>query len=158
MGTDMVEVYRSGAGRGGATARGANYRPFARFGTLEFYRAVPPPWRATVRTITRMFTLPRLVAGLPLVLLVAGCATTAPAPEPRAPTPPAVPSAPPLPRTAEPPPPPVNLSGFPLPYRQGYADGCASATGPQRRDAQRYGQDANYRTGWLDGASLCKKR
>jgi len=25
-------------------------------------------------------------------------------------------------------------------------------------DAQRYAQDANYRTGWTDGASLCKKR
>lgn len=101
--------------------------------------------------------MPRLPAGLVLALLAAGCATTAPGPEPGAP-PPAAPSAPPLPRSAEPPPPPVNLSGFPLPYRQGYADGCASATGPQRRDAQRYGQDANYRTGWQDGASLCKKR
>lgn len=106
-----------------------------------------------------MFSMPRRVAGLALVVLVAGCATTAPAPEPVAPpSAPATPSAPPLPRTAEPPPPPVNLSGFPLPYRQGYADGCASATGPQRRDAQRYAQDPNYRTGWTDGAGLCKKR
>ena len=69
-----------------------------------------------------------------------------------------VPTAPPLPRTAEPPPPPVNLSGFPRPYRQGYADGCASATGPQRRDAARYGADANYRTGWTDGSTMCRKR
>ena len=89
------------------------------------------------------------------VALVAGCASV----------PPAGPGnggkaaeAPPVPRHAEPPPPNVNLSGFPLPYRQGYADGCASATGPQRRDAQRYAQDGNYRTGWTDGASLCRKR
>ena len=103
--------------------------------------------------------MPRTLAGLALVVLVAGCATTATGPEPSAPpSAPSTPSAPPLPRAAEPPPPPVNLSGFPLPYRQGYADGCASATGPQRRDAQRFSQDANYRTGWQDGASLCKKK
>ena len=90
--------------------------------------------------------LPVLVA---VLALVAGCATTGTGPGP---------SAPPLPRTAEPPPPPVNLSGFPLPYRQGYADGCASATGPQRRDAARYSADANYRTGWTDGSALCKRK
>ena len=28
--------------------------------------------------------------------------------------------------------------GFPLPYRQGYADGCASATGAERKDAARF--------------------
>jgi hypothetical protein len=91
----------------------------------------------------------RVVLPLVLVLaLVAGCATV--------PTP--APTAPPLPRTAEPPAPKINLSGFPLPYRQGYADGCASATGPQRRDAERYGSDANYRTGWTDGSAMCKKK
>ena len=66
--------------------------------------------------------------------------------------------APPVPRNAEPPPPNVNLSGFPLPYRQGYADGCSSATGPQRRDASRYSGDANYRTGWQDGLALCRRK
>jgi len=88
-------------------------------------------------------------AFLAVLALVAGCATTGPATQP---------TAPPLPRTAEPPPPPVNLSGFPLEYRQGYADGCASATGPQRRDAARYSGDGNYRTGWVDGSALCKKK
>ena len=48
------------------------------------------------------------------------------------------PTAPPLPANVEPPPPAVNLSGFPLPYRQGYADGCASATGAERKDAARF--------------------
>jgi hypothetical protein len=85
-----------------------------------------------------------------MALLVAGCATV---PEKPATTP--APAAPPLPRTAEPPPPPVNLSGFPLPYRQGFADGCASATGAERKDAGRYASDANYKTGWLDGLSQC---
>ena len=52
----------------------------------------------------------------------------------------------------------VNLSGFPLPYRQGYADGCASATGPERKDATRFAADGNYRTGWQDGLALCRKK
>ena len=64
----------------------------------------------------------------------------------------------PLPANVEPPPPAVNLSGFPLPYRQGYADGCASATGPERKDAARFGADGNYRTGWQDGLALCRKK
>jgi hypothetical protein len=90
------------------------------------------------------------------VLALAGCAS---APPEVAPQPPAVkPSAPPLPANKEPPPPNVNLSGFPLPYRQGYADGCASATGAERKDAVRYGADGNYRTGWTDGMALCKKK
>ena len=85
------------------------------------------------------------------VFLAAGCATVPQQP----PTPPV---APPLPRTAEPPPPPVNLSGFPLPYRQGFADGCASAGGTERKDAVRYPTDGNYRTGWQDGLAQCRKR
>lgn len=96
--------------------------------------------------------LVRLAAPLCLAA-VTGCATVAPGPahEPSK-------TAPPVPRNAEPPPPRINLSGFPLAYRQGYADGCASATGPQRRDGDRYGKDADYSMGWQDGVSLCKKR
>ena len=85
---------------------------------------------------------------------VAGCAVAPVSP----PAQPAPPSAPPLPRSAEPPPPSINLSGFPLPYRQGYADGCASATGAERKDASRFAGDANYRTGWQDGIALCRKK
>lgn len=83
-------------------------------------------------------------------LVLAGCATApvAPLPAPAAP----------LPRNAEPPPPAVNLSGFPLPYRQGYADGCASAKGAERKDGDRFAADPNYRTGWMDGISLCRKK
>lgn len=86
------------------------------------------------------------------LLLLTGCATAPPAV-----TPPAQ-AAPPVPANREPPPPNVNLSGFPLPYRQGYADGCASASGTQRKDAARFDSDPNYRTGWQDGVTLCRKR
>ena len=91
------------------------------------------------------------------VLALAGCAS-APPDIASPPATPVRPSAAPLPATAEPPPPAVNLSGFPLPYRQGYADGCASATGPERKDAVRFGADGNYRTGWTDGLALCRKK
>ena len=99
----------------------------------------------------RRSTLRRTVA-LAALVLVAGCAPMAPVPAPQPQ------SAPPVPANQEPPPPNVNLTGFPLPYRQGYADGCASAKGAERKDAARFGADPNYRTGWQDGLALCKKR
>ena len=92
--------------------------------------------------------MPRLLASLLAVALVTACATVQEQPPPR----PA-----PVPRTAEPPPPPVNLSGFPLAYRQGFADGCASATSAERKDAGRQ-SDGNYRTGWQDGLAQCRKK
>jgi hypothetical protein len=92
----------------------------------------------------------RRVLLLAVLLALGACATVSPvAPEP-------VPQ--PLPADREPPPPNVNLSGFPLPYRQGYADGCASAKGAERRDAGRFASDGNYRMGWEDGVALCRKR
>jgi hypothetical protein len=92
----------------------------------------------------------RIVAcAIVVAAITSGCATAPSAP-------PA--SAPPLPRNAEPPPPPINLSGFPLPYRQGYADGCASVSGAERKDAARFAGDPNYRTGWQDGIALCRKK
>jgi hypothetical protein len=100
-----------------------------------------------------------LVVAAALAALLSACATTSPGPA--APTAPATPSAPPptsTPRDVEPPPPNVNLSGFPLPYRQGYADGCASAAGTERKDAVRFTNDGNYRTGWQDGLALCRKK
>jgi hypothetical protein len=96
-----------------------------------------------------------------LALALGGCAQMAARTAPPLPADggaPAKPTAPPLPPNVEPPPPAVNLSGFPLPYRQGYADGCASANGAERKDAARYSADGNYRTGWLDGVALCKRR
>jgi hypothetical protein len=93
-----------------------------------------------------------------LALTVSGCAQTGTSPSGTAPDGATRPTAPPLPGNVEPPAPAVNLSGFPLPYRQGYADGCASATGPERKDPVRYGADGNYRTGWSDGLALCRKK
>jgi len=95
----------------------------------------------------------RFVAALvaSVALIVAGCASLRGVPG-------APPVAPPLPRNAEPPPPSINLSGFPLPYRQGYADGCASAGGVRHRDDARYGSDPNYHTGWEDGVALCRRK
>ncbi len=100
------------------------------------------------KTALMMRTVARGLAATLGALCLAGCASLI-NPQPAQPGP--------LPPTAEPPPPPVNLSGFPLPYRQGYADGCASATGAERKDSARYQSDGNYRTGWGDGKSLCKK-
>jgi hypothetical protein len=102
------------------------------------------------------------VLAVVLAALLSACATTAPRPAaPAAPSTPSAPSTPaqtPAPPDVEPPPPNVNLSGFPLPYRQGYADGCASAAGTERKDAVRFASDGNYRTGWQDGLALCKKK
>jgi hypothetical protein len=101
---------------------------------------------------------PALTAAL--TLLVTACAQTG-AVQPSSPSLPseAVPGLhPSAPSTVEPPPPGINLSGFPLPYRQGYADGCASVKGTERKDAARFAADGNYRTGWQDGLALCRKR
>jgi hypothetical protein len=99
-------------------------------------------------------------AGCALALLSA-CATTSAPP----PTQPATPGGgaepavrPGIPAHVEPPAPAVNLSGFPLPYRQGYADGCASVRSGMQQDRARYAADGNYRTGWQDGFALCKKK
>jgi hypothetical protein len=92
--------------------------------------------------------------GVTLLFALAGCVTAPQAPPVIPPPPPKAP----LPANAEPPPPNVNLSGFPLAYRQGYADGCASKSGAERKDAARFASDGNYRTGWTDGLALCKKR
>jgi hypothetical protein len=104
----------------------------------------------------------RLLCALLAVGVIGGCAAPGPAPgapsggpetAPRAPA-----SKPGMPSNQEPPPPAVNLSGFPLAYRQGYADGCASAGGGERKDAGRFSTDGNYRTGWQDGLALCRKK
>jgi hypothetical protein len=126
-----------------------------------------PLFALRTRADARCATL-SLACAAALVLALAGCVTTpvggpgappvSPADTPT-PTPaPPQPTAPPLPRNVEPPAPKMNLSGFPLPYRQGYADGCASATGAERKDATRFSSDMNYRTGWTDGRALCKPK
>jgi hypothetical protein len=53
----------------------------------------------------------------------------------------------------------VNLSGFSSAFREGYAEGCASATSRERRrDQSRFGADADYAMGWNDGYAACAKR
>jgi len=100
-----------------------------------------------------------LLVASALALLAAGCATTGTGPAvPSDPAGSSTPATTPVPRNVEPPPPNVNLSGFPLPYRQGYADGCASATGPERKDPTRFAAEGNYRVGWQDGLALCRKK
>ena len=95
---------------------------------------------------------------LSLMFFVAGCASIGPAP-PSGPSPQAPePTPPPAPSASPNPPAKINLQGFPLPYRQGYADGCASVRGSEQKDAARFRDDGQYRTGWQDGLALCKKR
>ncbi|HEY8622395.1 MAG TPA: hypothetical protein VIM74_00895 [Casimicrobiaceae bacterium] len=91
-------------------------------------------------------------------IIVASCASVPPgAPGALgAPEQPARPQAPPT--TSADPASKINLQGFPLPYRQGYADGCASTGDLEQKDAARFKSDGQYRTGWVDGNALCKKR
>ena len=85
-----------------------------------------------------------------LALCVAGCAgtpqTTRPAPtDPQS--------------KAQPPQSPnINLSGFSVAFRQGYADGCASGRDRERhRNETRYKSELDYTMGWNDGYSVCRR-
>jgi hypothetical protein len=54
---------------------------------------------------------------------------------------------------------PVNLGGFSASFKQGYAAGCDSAGARSpRRDESRYKTDDDYRMGWNDGLSACRRR
>ena len=107
-------------------------------------------WRARCGAVPAHALFRIASAGsLALTILCAGCATT-PSEAPSAP------AAPPAAPRAVPPPPPVNLQGFPLAYRQGFGDGCDTARGTERKDANRLSSDGNYRVGWFDGMSQCK--
>lgn len=99
--------------------------------------------------------------------LIAACAAVPPSGPGQTPSSPSgapgtEPGAPPKPQappTKNPNPPAnVNLQGFPLPYRQGYADGCASVGAVEYKDPARFKSDGQYRTGWQDGNFLCKKK
>lgn len=52
--------------------------------------------------------------------------------------------------TARKTPPPVNLTGFPPAYKQGYVDACGSA-----KSSKRFKVDKQYSQGWRDGAAFC---
>jgi hypothetical protein len=64
----------------------------------------------------------------------------------------------PITKTQSPRAPGVNLSGYPVAFREGYSDGCASAGGSLQRDEPRYKSDGQYALGWRDGYDICKKR
>jgi len=75
-----------------------------------------------------------LRAALGVALLAAGCAS-------------------------DPPPAAVNLGGFSQAFQQGYAEGCDSAaTLIPRRNESRYRREPEYRQGWDDGNSACRRR
>ena len=74
--------------------------------------------------------------------LLAACAST-PAPPPR-------------PASA-----PYNLSGYPAAFREGFALGCdASRKGapPDHRPPARTPPDPQFRLGWQDGLSACRRK
>ena len=56
--------------------------------------------------------------------------------------------------------PTYNLAGYPPAVREGYIDGCESAkhSSYARKDAKRFGADAQYEMGWNDGFSICGKK
>jgi len=54
--------------------------------------------------------------------------------------------------------PAVNLSGYQPEFKQGYADGCASARGSLTRNDPRFRSDPQYASGWRDGFDICRKR
>jgi hypothetical protein len=99
------------------------------------------------------------LAGVALIVALAGCATVPPAAPDSGTTPAPAPIPAPAPKPyVEPPPPPVNLQGFPPTYRLGFGDGCATARGTEQKDLARFTADGNYRTGWQDGVAQCKKK
>ena len=97
----------------------------------------------------------RLLLALPLMLLSA-CAARAPILAPSEPETPAQAQE----RRTQASRPTYNLTGYPPAVRDGYIDGCESAKGSQyaRKDAGRFGADAQYQMGWNDGFSICAKK
>lgn len=55
--------------------------------------------------------------------------------------------------------PTYNLTGYPAATREGYIDGCESAkqSAYAHKDIKRYNADEQYRMGWDDGFSICRK-
>lgn len=54
----------------------------------------------------------------------------------------------------------VNLAGYPLEFRAGYADGCASSKRSvgKIRDEDRFKRDTQYASGWRDGFDICSRQ
>lgn len=79
-------------------------------------------------------TILRAGLALAVAFLVAACGSVPPKEKPR-----------------------LNLSGYSPAFRQGHADGCASAGRTQHRDERRFREDADYMMGWNDGRSACRR-
>ena len=91
--------------------------------------------------------------------VIAGCASAPPpSPRPRTETPAeAAGEVPAKARAAKPA--GLNLRGFPVAFKEGYAAGCESGReGSRRRDETRYKADMNYMMGWNDGYGICAAR
>ncbi len=88
-----------------------------------------------------------------IAVLAAACA--GPAPRPAEETPAQAQE-----RRARAPRPQYNLSGYPPAAREGYIDGCETAKKSPyaHKDEKRFAADAQYRTGWNDGLSICSRR
>ena len=104
----------------------------------------------------------RLIAASRLALLagvIGGCASAPPSSPPSS-----QPSSPPAPveapaKAQSSNPAGLNLSGYPVAFREGYTVGCESGrNGGKRRDEGRYKADMNYMMGWNDGYSICAGR
>ncbi len=88
-----------------------------------------------------------------IVVLAAACAS--PPPRPAEETPAQAQE-----RRTKAPRPQYNLAGYPPAAREGYIDGCETARkSPYAyKDEKRFAADAQYRTGWNDGLSICGRR
>jgi hypothetical protein len=97
--------------------------------------------------------MPRFAASL-LALVLGACAAPGPV-APKEETPSQAGE-----RRTQAPRPAYNLSGYPPAARDGYIDGCESARkSPYAgKDAKRFDGDAQYRTGWNDGFSICSRK
>jgi len=54
----------------------------------------------------------------------------------------------------------INLSGYPPGFKQGYAEGCASAqpNAARKRDDTRFKTDSSYAQGSQDGYDICRRQ
>jgi len=86
-------------------------------------------------------------------IILAGCATAPPSTSTPAPAGESAPQGRPAKRAN------LNLSGFPVPYQEGYGAGCESKRdGGRHREEGRYKSDMNYKMGWDDGFAICGNR
>jgi hypothetical protein len=101
----------------------------------------------------------RLVTALLAAALVAGCQSVpAPSGRPSAPAtgpataPSVTPAGPGVTSSGQP---RYNLAGYSAAFKQGYMDAC---TAERRRDEGRFQSDTDYRLGWTDGTSICRRK